>query len=75
MQLSSTSRQQFYEDLQTKYANTVAIYRHNDSAGKIGVYDKELIDKLPSTVKFICHNGAGYDQIDVAAATARGELL
>lgn len=71
VQLTSTSRQQFYEELQTKYAGIVAIYRHNDSASKIGFFDKELIEKLPSTVKFICHNGAGYDQIDVDAATAR----
>ena len=27
---------------------------------------------FPDSLKFICHNGAGYDQIDVAACTARG---
>ncbi len=45
---------------------------HNDSASAIGVFDAELIGKLPESVKYICHNGAGYDQIDVKAATARG---
>jgi len=36
------------------------------------VYDKELVDALPDTVKYISHNGAGYDQIDVHACKARG---
>ncbi|KAI3480725.1 hypothetical protein L1887_57204 [Cichorium endivia] len=58
-----------------KYANIVAIYRHNDSADKIGVFDAELINALPASLKFICHNGAGYDQIDVHAAKARGILV
>ena len=72
VQLTSNSRQEFYNDLKTKYANSVAIYRHNDSASKIGFFDKELIESLPSSVKYICHNGAGYDQIDVDAATKKG---
>ena len=37
-----------------------------------GRFDKELIDVLPKSVKFVSHNGAGYDQIDVDACTARG---
>lgn len=36
-----------------------------------GNFDKELIDHLPPSLKFICHNGAGYDQIDVEACAAR----
>lgn len=27
---------------------------------------------LPPSLRFICHNGAGYDQIDVSACSARG---
>jgi glyoxylate reductase len=46
--------------------------RHNDSANSIGVFDSELISKLPSSVKYICHNGAGYDQIDIAQSSSRG---
>ena len=45
-----------------KYDGVVGIYRHNDSVASVGLFDKELIDALPSSVKFICHNGAGYDQ-------------
>ncbi|PPQ83357.1 hypothetical protein CVT24_001912 [Panaeolus cyanescens] len=58
-----------------KYENTVAIYRENDSAAKLGVFDKALIDGLPSTVRWIAHNGAGYDPVDVHACKARGIYL
>jgi glyoxylate reductase len=37
-----------------------------------GKFDAELIQHLPKSVRFICHNGAGYDQIDVDACSARG---
>lgn len=37
-----------------------------------GPFDEELITHLPSSVKFICHNGAGYDQIDVNACIQNG---
>ncbi|CAE6487711.1 unnamed protein product [Rhizoctonia solani] len=70
--MKSKSRAQFYEELSTTYAGITGIYRHNTSADYIGIFDKELIDKLPSSVKWIAHNGAGYDQIDVAACKARG---
>ena len=48
-------------------------HSHNDSANSIGVFNAELISKLPQSVKYICHNGAGYDQIDIKAATERGK--
>ncbi len=35
-------------------------------------FDQELIDLLPSSLKFISHNGAGYDSIDASACAARG---
>lgn len=57
-----------------KYEGTVGIYRENDSAEKIGKFDKELIDGLPSSVKWIAHNGAGYDPVDVHACIARGQF-
>lgn len=37
-----------------------------------GRFDAELISHLPPSVGFICHNGAGYDQIDVESCTERG---
>ena len=36
------------------------------------MFDSELIDALPESVKYICHNGAGYDQIDLVSSTRRG---
>lgn len=37
-----------------------------------GKIDGELLDALPRSLGFICHNGAGYDQVDVNACTAHG---
>lgn len=37
-----------------------------------GPFNTEILDVLPSTVKFICHNGAGYDNIDIATCTKKG---
>ncbi|KAK9451431.1 D-isomer specific 2-hydroxyacid dehydrogenase [Limtongia smithiae] len=54
--------------------NLVAIF-HTHSTPSAGVMDKEFIDAMPSTVKYISHHGAGYDMIDVAACAARGILV
>ncbi|KAF8583802.1 2-hydroxyacid dehydrogenase [Ramaria rubella] len=74
VRVDSQTRSEFYSQLtgSGKFVGTVGIYRHNSSADRIGIFDKDLIDKLPSSVKWIAHNGAGYDQIDVYAAKARG---
>jgi glyoxylate reductase len=37
-----------------------------------GPFDKELIALLPKSLKYICHNGAGYDNVDVDALTQKG---
>jgi glyoxylate reductase len=37
-----------------------------------GNFDEELISALPASLKYICHNGAGYDNIDIPACTKRG---
>lgn len=55
-----------------KYAGIVGVYRHNTSADRIGVFDKEIIGALAPNVKWIAHNGAGYDQIDVLECKAKG---
>jgi lactate dehydrogenase-like 2-hydroxyacid dehydrogenase len=52
----------------------VAIYRVNESAEHVGVFDKALIDVLPPTLRWIAHNGAGYDAIDVKACKEKGKL-
>ncbi|ORY26044.1 2-hydroxyacid dehydrogenase [Naematelia encephala] len=73
--MTSTSRSEFISDLGEKYAGATGIYRHfkaSESIQVTGRFDAELVSKLPSSVKFICHNGAGYDQIDIDACTSRG---
>jgi glyoxylate reductase len=63
-ELTASSREEFFKDCKSggKYDGIVGIYRHNDSASTVGVFDKEFIEGLPESVKYICHNGAGYDQ-------------
>ena len=40
-----------------------------------GKFDDEFIQHLPESCKYICHNGAGYDQIDPDACAKRGIML
>ncbi|KAF2181163.1 hypothetical protein K469DRAFT_729564 [Zopfia rhizophila CBS 207.26] len=70
--VTSPSSEQFFVDIQKKYSNIQAIYRTSASGAVAGNFDKEFIDHLPPSLKFICHNGAGYDQIDVNACASRG---
>ncbi|EOD49427.1 putative hydroxyisocaproate protein [Neofusicoccum parvum UCRNP2] len=67
------TREEFLANLKSaKYDNVVVIYRSNDSTKYTGPFDKELVQALPSSLKYICHNGAGYDNIDVVACSAKG---
>ncbi|RPD52758.1 hypothetical protein L226DRAFT_576697 [Lentinus tigrinus ALCF2SS1-7] len=74
LHLDSPSRDEFFADCKPggKYDAVVGIYRNNLSRGYIGVFDKELIAHLPSSLKWIAHQGAGYDNIDAQACKARG---
>ncbi|KAH7906335.1 D-isomer specific 2-hydroxyacid dehydrogenase [Hygrophoropsis aurantiaca] len=57
-----------------KYAGTVGVYRRNViSTARIGVFDTEVIDALAAGgVKWIAHNGAGYDEVDIARCIEKG---
>jgi glyoxylate reductase len=67
------SRSDFLSKLKSNaYPDLFVIYRSNESAKVTGPFDKEVVDALPASLKFICHNGAGYDNIDVQACTERG---
>lgn len=71
--VGNTTRDQFLKDCKDgKYDGFVAIYRTFTTLGKVGRFDKELCDALPSSIKAVCHYGAGYDQVDVAPFTERG---
>ncbi|KAF7928320.1 hypothetical protein BELL_0020g00010 [Botrytis elliptica] len=64
------SRQEFIEECKNGvYDKVVAVYRTFTSVAITGLIDEELISALPKGLKFIAHNGAGYDQIDVHACT------
>ncbi|KAF5684936.1 d-3-phosphoglycerate dehydrogenase [Fusarium circinatum] len=69
----SNKRSAFIEETKSGALDGVkAIYRTNKSVGITGLFDAELLDALPKSLKFICHNGAGYDQIHVSECTSRG---
>ncbi|XBW37351.1 hypothetical protein QEN19_002931 [Hanseniaspora menglaensis] len=68
-----TTRAEFLKDLDSgKYDGIVGITRTFPSVALTGRFDEELISHLPESIKFICHNGAGYDQVDAVAAAKRG---
>ncbi|PHH92622.1 hypothetical protein CDD83_6549 [Cordyceps sp. RAO-2017] len=70
--LTTGSREEFIRDCDTGvYNHVVAISRTYDSVSITGRFDAELISHLPPSVKFLSHNGAGYDQIDVGPCTER----
>ena len=66
------SREEFIKDLHGKYANIVAMGRGYLSGQKVGMFDEELISHFPPSLKYIAHQGTGYDQIDIEALTKRG---
>ncbi|KAH6890546.1 D-isomer specific 2-hydroxyacid dehydrogenase [Thelonectria olida] len=67
----ATNRQDFLTEARSgAFDDVVATYRTFSSVKITGRIDSELLDSLPKSLKFICHNGAGYDQIDVPACTS-----
>ncbi|KAL0955967.1 hypothetical protein HGRIS_002150 [Hohenbuehelia grisea] len=58
-----------------KYDGVVAIYRTNGSARRVGKFDKEVIDVISRSVKWIAQMSAGYDAIDVAACKEKGIVV
>lgn len=69
----STNRNAFItESSSGAFDGCVAAYRTFQSVEVTGKIDAELLDALPRSFRFICHMGAGYDQVDVSACTARG---
>jgi lactate dehydrogenase-like 2-hydroxyacid dehydrogenase len=75
--MDSLDRADFFASLKPggKYDRTVAIYRANESAEYVGIFDRALIDALPPTVRWIAHNGAGYDPVDVKACKEKGTSM
>ncbi|KAK7896931.1 glyoxylate reductase [Exophiala xenobiotica] len=71
------NRDQFLQECKNgKHDGVVAICDRAPSSFTITArFDQEIIEALPESLKFICHNGAGYDNFDVEACTKRGFLL
>ncbi|KAI1505117.1 D-isomer specific 2-hydroxyacid dehydrogenase [Biscogniauxia marginata] len=66
------TRAEFLENCRNgTYESVVGCYRSNNSTSVTGPFDRELVAALPAAWKYIAHNGAGYDNIDVAACSAR----
>lgn len=57
------------------FDEVVGLYRSNNSVSETGPFDKELVAVLPKSLKWVAHNGAGYDNIDVSACTERGIFI
>jgi len=68
----SRSRAEFLEECKEgKLEGVLVAYRTFNSVDITGKFDEELVALLPESLKFICHNGAGYDQVDVHACSKR----
>ncbi|EYE99080.1 D-mandelate dehydrogenase-like dehydrogenase [Aspergillus ruber CBS 135680] len=69
----SGTREDFIQNCKNgDYDDVVAIYRSNASTKFTGPFNAEMLSVLPSSLKYICHNGAGYDNVDVDACTQKG---
>ncbi|KJK76892.1 Putative 2-hydroxyacid dehydrogenase [Metarhizium anisopliae BRIP 53293] len=67
----ATNRTAFIAECKSGAFDGVSVaFRTFDSFSITGKIDNELCDAFPKTLKFMCHNGAGYDQVDIQACTA-----
>lgn len=68
----ASDRAAFLEECKSGVFDDVGVaYRTFDSFKITGRIDKEVVGALPG-LNFLCHNGAGYDQIDISACTEKG---
>jgi D-3-phosphoglycerate dehydrogenase len=72
LEFRSGTREEFIANCRNGvYDDVVGCYRSNGSTRFTGPFDAELVDALPKRWKYIAHNGAGYDTIDVDACSRR----
>lgn len=69
------SREHFIEDLHGKFSNVIAIGRGYLTKELVGPFDEDLISHFPPSLKYIAHQGAGYDQVLVSALSEKNILL
>ncbi|KAK4060455.1 uncharacterized protein Triagg1_10774 [Trichoderma aggressivum f. europaeum] len=71
VQPKATNRDEFIAECRSGALDGISVtYRTFDSVKITGKIDSELLDAFPKSIKFLCHNGAGYDQVDIPACTA-----
>lgn len=75
VECTSRNRQEFFDDLKTKYSDVTNITRTYASIKQTGRFDAELAAHLPASVKSVSHCGAGYDQVDPDPLTKRNIQL
>ncbi|TGJ81880.1 hypothetical protein E0Z10_g6901 [Xylaria hypoxylon] len=72
LEFPSGTREEFLANCRNGvYDSVVGCYRSNNSTRFTGRFDAELVDALPKSWKYIAHNGAGYDSVDVDACSRR----
>ncbi|KAL4958457.1 D-isomer specific 2-hydroxyacid dehydrogenase [Aspergillus filifer] len=73
---TSTNRADFIAECKAgKLDGVVVAYRTFDSVSITGMFDEELVNVLPKSLVFLAHCGAGYDQVDTHACSARSPPL
>jgi lactate dehydrogenase-like 2-hydroxyacid dehydrogenase len=77
VETEAQNRDEFIQECKTgKYDGVVTICDRAPSSFTITArFNQDIIDALPESLKFICHNGAGYDNFDIQACTNRGILV
>ncbi|KAI1296000.1 D-isomer specific 2-hydroxyacid dehydrogenase [Xylaria venustula] len=72
LEYTSGTREEFLANCRNGvYDSVVGCYRSNNSTSITGRFDTELVEALPKSWKYVAHNGAGYDTIDVDACSRR----
>lgn len=69
------TREQFIKDLNGKFSKVEGIARGYLTGKKVGRFDEDLIQHFPPSLKYIAHQGAGYDQCDVEPLSKRNIQL
>ncbi|KAM5442090.1 glyoxylate reductase [Microsporum canis] len=72
----ATNRAEFLQECRDGKLDGVRVaYRTFSSVSITGLIDQEVVDALPKSMEFLAHCGSGYDQVDVAACSARSPPL
>ncbi|KAG5294924.1 glyoxylate reductase [Histoplasma ohiense] len=72
VETKATNRAEFIQECLTgKLDGVLVAYRTFESSSVTGLVDEELVNVLPKSLRYLAHCGAGYDQIDVDACSAR----